>query len=147
MAGLQLKFAMDFNPICCETIRANFPHVKVYEKRAHEFAVTSGEFYVDVLHISPPCQVFSPVHTCPGKDDEMNFASLFAVGALIKKMKPRMVTLEQTFGILHDKFRLAFNQLIRMFTDAGYSTSWKLIKFQNFGLAQSRKRLIIVAAG
>jgi DNA (cytosine-5)-methyltransferase 1 len=150
MAGLKLMYGVDFNPVCCSTLRANFPEIKVFEKWAHEFATMEdpyGELRVDMLHLSPPCQVFSPVHTRLGKGDDMNFASLFAVEELIKKTRPRMVTLEQTFGILHERFGQAFNSLIRMFIDVGFSTSWQVIKFQNFGLAQSRKRLIIVAAG
>ncbi|KAG0648963.1 Cytosine-specific methyltransferase [Hyphodiscus hymeniophilus] len=146
-AGLKPLFGTDFMPICCETLRINFPDVKVYELWAHEFSVLPGDFHVDILHLSPPCQVWSPVHTRPGKDDDMNFASLFAVEELIKKTRPRMITLEQTFGILHDRFRPAFNALIRMFVDSGYSVSWQVVKFTDFGLAQSRKRLVIVAAG
>lgn len=103
--------------------------------------------FVDVLHLSPPCQVWSPVHTVPGQNDKQNFASLFACEELLKKSKPRMVTLEQTFGILHPKFSQAFNSLIQMFTFYGYSVSWQLVEFQRWGLAQSRKRLIIIAAG
>jgi DNA (cytosine-5)-methyltransferase 1 len=150
MAGLKLVYGMDFDSHCCSTLRANFPSIKVLEKWANEFATFPDplkQLVVDILHLSPPCQVFSPAHTIPGKDDEMNFASLFAVEELIKKARPRMVTLEQTFGILHYKFRDAFNSLVRMFIDAGFSTSWQVVEFHRFGLAQRRKRLIIIAAG
>ena len=150
MAGLQLKYGLDFNPNSCATLKANFPSIKVFEKWANDFVTLrdpDGTLHVDILHLSPPCQVFSPVHTVPGQDDDMNFASLFAVGALIMKTRARQVTLEQTFGILHDRFRQPFNSLIRMFTDAGFSTSWQVVKFQDYGLGQMRRRLIIVAAG
>lgn len=150
MAGLKLMYGLDFNSDGCSTLRANFPDIKVFEKWAHEFVALPDplkKLLVDILHLSPPCQVFSPIHTRAGKDDEMNFASLFAVEELIKKTRPRMVTLEQTFGILHNRFSSAFNSLIKMFTDSGFSTSWQVVEFHKFGLAQSRKRLIIVAAG
>jgi DNA (cytosine-5)-methyltransferase 1 len=151
MANLKLKWGLDFNPDACATLVANFQGVRVFKKWVHMFVALPDplkQLVVDILHLSPPCQVFSPLHTCPGKDDEMNFASLFGVLELIKKARPRIVTLEQTFGIVHlKKFRNAFNQLVRMFTDNGYSTSWQVVEFERFGLSQSRKRLIIVAAG
>ena len=150
MAGLQLKYGFDFNSVGCATLRANFPGIEVFEMWANEFVSLPdprNESYVDILHLSPPCQTFSRIHTRAGPNDEMNFASLFAVEGLIRKSKPRIVTLEQTAGLTDYRFRDAFNSLIRMFTDNNYSTAWQVVKFQNYGLAQSRERLIILAAG
>lgn len=86
------------------------------------------------------------MHVREGKNDEQNFFSLFACGAIIQKCKPRIVTLEQTFGILHPKFQNAFHSLIQMFTTMGFSVSWQMVYFPNYGLSQSRRRLILVAA-
>lgn len=124
---------------------------------------------VDILHISPPCQFFSPAHTIAGKDDEMNTASLLACGRLLALVRPRVVTLEQTFGIGHAEFTRWFNALIHQFTDNGYSLRWKICHLQDWvclpppfhlstphremselttpqGLPQRRQRLIIIAA-
>lgn len=101
----------------------------------------------DVLHLSPPCQVWSPVHTVPGREDEQNFSSLFACWQLLEQAKPRIVTLEQTFGLLHPKFSQAFNSLIHTFTSQGYSINWQLVDLQDYGVPQRRRRLIIVGAG
>ena len=150
MAGLMLMYGLDFCPNGCSTLEYNFPRAKIFEKAAYQFVALPDplkELFVDILHLSPPCQVFSPVHTVPGRNDVMNFCSLFAVEELIKKAKPRMVTLEQTFGLLHDRFRDAFNSLIKMFTDLSFSVNWRIVDFHRLGLAQRRKRLIIVAAG
>jgi DNA (cytosine-5)-methyltransferase 1 len=129
--------------------RHNFPQADHFEIWAYEFVALPGplrQFIVDVLHLSPPCQVFSPIHVREGKNDEQNFNSLFACEAIIKKCQPRVVTLEQTFGILHPKFQNAFHSLIQMFTSLGFSISWQTVSFPNYGLAQSRRRLIILAA-
>ncbi|KAH8819216.1 S-adenosyl-L-methionine-dependent methyltransferase [Xylogone sp. PMI_703] len=150
MAGLDVKFGLDFDPNPMETWELNFPNATPYNCDTQEFVALPPELSpkpVAVLHLSPPCQYFSPVHTRPGKNDEMNFASLYAVCSLLKKLRPRIVTLEQTFGI-HDlgKFQDAFSALIHMFTSIGFSVSWQVLSFEKFGLAQRRKRLIIVAA-
>lgn len=149
MAGLRVIWGLDFNPNAAETWRYNFPQAEMHEMWADEFCRLpdpEGKCTVDVLHLSPPCQVWSPAHTIAGKDDDMNFASLYAVQELIAKAKPRIVTLEQTFGIIHRRFRNPFNSLIRMFTDQNFSVSWQIVELERLGLPQRRKRLIIIAA-
>jgi DNA (cytosine-5)-methyltransferase 1 len=61
----------------------------------------------------------------------MNTASLFAVRSVIEVAKPRVVTLEQTFGITGVRFRGFFNALVQMFTVLGFSVRWAVV-----GLAQ-----------
>jgi DNA (cytosine-5)-methyltransferase 1 len=149
MAKLQVTFGFDLDNTAGQTWKHNFPNSRFYEIRADEFIAFEFRdncIFVDILHLSPPCQVFSPIKVREGKNDEMNFASLFAVRGVIEKVRPRMVTLEQTFGILHNKHKAAFHALIRMFTDHGYSVFWQIVDFHKWGLPQRRKRLIIVAA-
>lgn len=125
----------------------NFPAAEAHCCEVNEIlALDETAVAVDILHLSPPCQVFSPVHTVAGKDDDTNFASLFGLHEVVKRAKPRIATLEQTFGILHRRFRHAFNSLIHMFTCLGFNVSWRIVKFEKYGLATMRKRLIIIAA-
>ena len=87
----------------------------------------------DVLHLSPPCQFFSPAHTVNSEQqDEANSAALLACGHLLSKAKPRIFTLEQTFGICHTKHAWYFNHLVQMATGAGYSVKWKVVKFHQW---------------
>ncbi|KFZ16511.1 hypothetical protein V501_02176 [Pseudogymnoascus sp. VKM F-4519 (FW-2642)] len=155
MAGLKVVWGFDFNAHACETWRLNFPSATMYEMSAFDAceiwakeakAGMPNRAQVDILHISPPCQFFSPAHTIPGKDDDMNTASLLACGRLLALVKPRVVTLEQTFGIGHAEFTRWFNALIHQFTDNGYSLRWKICHLQDWGLPQRRQRLIIIAA-
>ncbi|KAK6586538.1 hypothetical protein PZA11_001595 [Diplocarpon coronariae] len=110
MAGLRLKWGFDFNKHACLSWRANFPWATCHEMPAHEFVQLSkthsnpDAMKVDILHLSPPCQFFSPAHTVEGVDDEMNVASLFAVQTVIEVSRARIVTLEQTFGIACSRF-------------------------------------------
>jgi DNA (cytosine-5)-methyltransferase 1 len=87
---------------------------------------------VDILHLSPPCQFFSPAHTVAGKDDEMNSATIFACGPLIDAAKPRLLTLEQTFGITHDRFAGYLHSVINMLTSRGFSVRWTVAPLQNW---------------
>ncbi|EKD14577.1 uncharacterized protein L3040_000099 [Drepanopeziza brunnea f. sp. 'multigermtubi'] len=152
MAGLRLRWGFDFNKHACLTWRTNFPFAHCHELPAHEFVDLSktdsnpDAMKVDILHLSPPCQFFSPAHTIEGTDDEMNTASLFAVQEVIEVARARIVTLEQTFGIACSRFRFYFNALIQMFTTHDFSVRWAIVPLAQWGLPQRRQRLIIIAS-
>lgn len=101
---------------------------------------------VDVLHLSPPCQFFSPAHTHQSVHDDDNIFALFGCSTLINKLRPRLITLEQTFGITHERHNVYLRALIGDYTQMGYSVRWKVVRLCTWGLAQDRKRLIILAA-
>ncbi|KAL8947224.1 MAG: hypothetical protein Q9222_006472 [Ikaeria aurantiellina] len=146
-AGLFIKYGFDFNKHACDSYRLNFPNVDLYCLWAHEFVQQGINCKVDIAHLSPPCQFFSPDHTRAGKDDEMNTASLFAVGDILEKSRPRVVTLEQTFGlVLRARHQGYFNALIQIFTSHGFSIRWRLLHCADYGLPQKRLRTFIIAA-
>jgi DNA (cytosine-5)-methyltransferase 1 len=104
-------------------------------------------FIVDILHISPPCQPFSPAHTIPSEvQDEINQAALFSVWHLIERIKPRIVTIEETEGLVR-RHETWFNALINIFISLDYSVHWKVVRCEDYGVPQQRRRLLIIAAG
>ena len=145
MAGFRAQWGIDSNLPACQSYARNFFGTTVYNFWAHDFVQLDRCVKVDVLHLSPPCQFFSPAHTHMGKDDEMNTASLFAVEALLKKAKPRVVTLEQTAGLLQRHLPY-FNAVINMFTSNGFSVRWRLFNCADFGTPQRRLRLFVIAS-
>lgn len=146
-SGLHIKYAFDCNKHACNSYELNFPGTDLHCLWAHEFVGTDVDCKVDIAHLSPPCQFFSDAHTMIGKDDEMNTASLFAVGELLKKSKPRVVTLEQTFGIvLRAKHQGYLNALIQVFTSNGFSIRWRLLHCADYGLPQMRLRTFMIAS-
>jgi len=77
----------------------------------------------------------------------MNTASLFAVSELIKLCRPRIVTLEETDGLVRKKdSRQYFNALINMLTSLNFSVRWAILPLVEYGLPQTRKRLIVIAS-
>lgn len=152
MAGLKVLAACDHWPRCCETYRENFPGVELHQEDIYKFIedmstdLTREHFNVDVLHFSPPCQTWSPAHTCEGKKDEENRATLYACEKLLIIFKPRIFTVEQTFGLAQDRWIPNFNALLQGFTRHGYSVKWKVLHLVEYGLPQTRKRLVMMGA-
>ena len=144
-AGLRVGWGFDFSLPACKSYQMNFFRTPIYNVWADQFSEAKGDHKVDICHLSPPCQFFSSAHTIQGKDDDMNTASLFAIFNLLDKVKPRIVTLEQTSGLI-DRHPIFFNTVINMFTSRGFSIRWKVMNCADFGLPQRRTRLFVIAS-
>ena len=146
MAGLHADWGFDMNEHACNSWTLNFPYAKIHCLWAHEFAThTTMNPRVDVLHLSPPCQFFSPAHTTIGQNDEQNVASSFAITYLLKKTKPRIVTIENTSGLVNRHF-VYMNAVVHLFTSIGFSIRWRVLNFADFGVPQRRIRLVVIAS-
>ncbi|KAI7086574.1 hypothetical protein KC356_g4901 [Hortaea werneckii] len=159
-AGLKLNFLLDHWRDACETLRLNFVrtghcrHDQVLHASIHDFCtgqiarrLAHRLFQVDILHISFPCQPHSAVHTIEGTDDDANIAAGYSVIPILQKCKPRIVTFEQTSGIVTHRGGYHFRALIHQLTSIGYSARWRIVNMAQYGNVQARKRLIIIAAG
>lgn len=148
-AGFHVRTACDHWKDALETYRHNFPETELHGKDIFELLseIPDGpQLHVDVLHLSPPCQFWSPAHTVPGKHDEQNIAALMSCHRLVHKFRPRLFTLEQTFGILDPRFEYYFNALLLGFAQHGYSARWRVLRLENWGLPSPRKRLVMLGA-
>ncbi|KAM5346866.1 hypothetical protein ACJ41O_009871 [Fusarium nematophilum] len=148
MAGFKVQYAVDKAPEVWDTYEANFPDTELFKMSLDEFLSNpvTGHMRVDVLHFSPPCQFFSPAHTHASAQDDENIFALYGCNQLLEKLRPRIFTVEQTFGLTHDRHAEYFHAFLGDFTQFGYSVRWKVIRLCTWGAAQDRKRLIIIAA-
>lgn len=157
LAGLRVVLAVDHWQRCNATYRANHPEVELHEVDIMDFCndLTDEDDYdggdnnkpsLDLMHLSPPCQTWSPAHTVTGRNDPANIAALSACQHIVHKHRPRVVTFEQTFGIVHERHLPYFNALVQSLTRYGYSLKWRVFPLVQFGLPQNRKRLLMIGA-
>jgi DNA (cytosine-5)-methyltransferase 1 len=94
------------------------------------------------------CLVTNTHHsTNDGQNDQANYEALYTVGPIIRKLKPRVATLEQTYGLLtSEKHHPNFRNLIKDIHEAGYDVRYKIQDLSELGLPQRRKRLLMIAA-
>lgn len=153
MAGLKLRYLLDFEKDACKTLRLNFAGVAVLEMDIRAFsaddtsAVTGGD-RIDVMHISFPCQGHSAANTGvnPELDMERIATAYGTLENILVKCQPRVLTLEQVPGILWKKDGQHFRAQIHALTDAGYNLRWEVVNFAFYGNPQARKRVIVIAA-
>lgn len=148
MAGFKVQYAIDKAPQVWDTYQTNFSDTELFRMPLDQFLSDpqNGHKRVDVLHFSPPCQFFSPAHTHASAQDDENIFALYGCNQLLKKLRPRVITVEQTFGLTHDRHQQYFHPFLQDFTQHNYSVRWKVVKLCTWGAAQDRKRLIILAS-
>ncbi|KAF3313915.1 hypothetical protein TWF173_005508 [Orbilia oligospora] len=154
IAGLKIAYGVDKWEDALMSYERNYGKSKAIKADICEFAANplsvslpASRLYADVIHLSCPCQFYSPVHTVPGKNDEMNEVASLVVDRLLKVVRPRVVTSEQTFGInsarkFKDHFAIVINQYVRN----NYSVRWAVKDATEYGAASARKRLIVIAS-
>jgi DNA (cytosine-5)-methyltransferase 1 len=150
-AGLKVKWSFDMNENAMKSYGLNFPRNETKSRRveAHQFFQKPMPFLrVDIMHCSPPCQTFSPAHTVNNEvNDDRNSACLVGMRQAVERVRPRVLTMEETFGLEHEAHRPNLNRVIMDLIELGYSVRWEVIKLGGYGVPQLRKRLILIATG
>ena len=149
-AGYHVEWAYDIDEDKIKTYRANYQQsgTSCYRMSCDEFLARAfDDHMVDHLHLSPPCQSFSPANT-RGSDAsrEERQAPLFSVLQHLETIKPRIATMEETTG-LEDRWKEFLDAALNIFISVGYSVEWRVEELWKHGIPQRRKRLLITSAG
>ncbi|KAI4680034.1 uncharacterized protein J4E88_005925 [Alternaria novae-zelandiae] len=149
-AGYYVQWGLDNDEGAFAAYRLNHPGAYAWKMNAHDFppnGISKESWKVDVLHLSPPCCYWSPAHTRDGPKDQENYEAIYTVGPILNKVKPRVATLEQTFGLAtREQHKRNFLMLLYDIGKAGYDVRYKIQDLSQYGLVQKRKRLLIIAA-
>ena len=173
-AGMTTLLACEFDRASRETIRLNKPGLptigNIWQYDAETVRALAGLSQgesPDVMAGGPPCQAFSTAGSRKGLDDVRGNVFMHFL-QLITELKPRYAVIENVRGLLsmplslesvpietlaqfgdpmefsgkHGVIRIVARTLDR----AGYSVSFNLYNAANFGSAQVRERVVILAA-
>lgn len=138
-AGLELAWGLELLPRVAEVANANLGnHVRVgdiLEMSPFDFD------YVDVLHASPVCKRFSQANKQVGETAE-DIAHARKTAEFVAALRPGIFTLENVWLYRHSKsMRIIENALY----GAGYWLHIELANAADYGVPQTRKRLILRA--
>lgn len=138
-AGFEPAICVDNDPESCKTLRANTDW-PIFEGDIREFSYVGS---VEGVIGGPPCQGFSSA----GKgnpNDPRNFLwkEYFRV---VNQTKPEFIVLENVPGMLHTKNRMHFTELVSSLEALGFVVNYGVLNAADFGVAQNRRRLFVVA--
>ncbi|MCX8744010.1 DNA cytosine methyltransferase [Snodgrassella sp. B3882] len=102
---------------------------------------------VDLLIGGPPCQAYSLIgrHGIDWDNDErVKLYKLY--GKILAKYKPSMFVFENVPGIISANKGEYFNDLRSYYDKLGYNVDYQILKAEEFGVLQSRRRVIIIGS-
>ncbi|MBO7488829.1 MAG: DNA cytosine methyltransferase [Bacteroidales bacterium] len=153
-AGFKVCFANDFEEVCVRTYRYNHPELssdKVLKEDIRKIVSNIGDYVtedVDIVVGGPPCQGFSSANQQRIIDDPRNELYKYYIEA-IKRICPKFVVMENVRGMLSVANQVVDDyKAIRIQKDGKeytYDVAYRLLNSVNFGVAQSRERLIYIA--
>lgn len=149
-AGFQVRAAFDNWGPAVETYNSNFQH-KAYLRDVGGLSIDDliattglGVGELDLLAGGPPCQGFSVQRigddTDPRNDLVLEFARIAAA------YQPKMFLMENVPGLLGKRGRPTLAQFEKVTTEAGYSVSVWQITAADYGVAQNRRRILVVGS-
>lgn len=140
-AGHNIIWANDFDKDSCETYRLNIgKHIVCGDIKS----VSASEIpNADVVVGGFPCQGFSVANKFRSPKDRRNELYLEFLRVLRNK-NPKWFIAENVSGIMSlDKGRV-FQMILDDFTECGYRVSYRIENMADFGVPQTRRRVIIL---
>lgn len=123
-----------------KTYESHFDHRALGDVTQIEPA-TLPEF--DLLVAGFPCQPFSAAGERQGFADERG-TLFFDIARILQHSRPRHFLLENVKGLLGHGYGQTFATIIGILTSLGYCVEWQILDSQDYGVPQSRERVLIV---
>ena len=145
-AGLPVKAGYDIDPACkfpyernnkAKFILDDINHVSKFDLEQH-----FGESTVRVLVGCAPCQPFSN-YARRYSDNESKWKLLQDFARLVQECQPEIVSMENVLQLKHHS---VFTEFVQSLKDLNYSVESYEIDCLDYGIPQSRKRLVLLAS-
>lgn len=155
MAGFDVRLAIEIDPSCCDTLRANLPHTTVLERSVTDITATEiceesdlkvGE--IDCVFGGPPCQSFSLAGKREGLNDDRG-QLVFRFIELVRELRPKTFVLENVKGMVNWQGGVVIDEITRraaapLLTGETYKIDYQVLNAAAYGVAQNRERVFVV---
>lgn len=149
-AGFLTKIAIEIDNNAIKAFKLNHSGVKVIEKDIRKIGIEEihrvlNDAPLHLLAGCPPCQGFSTVRTrnkSKSKRDERNNLIMEYL-RLVKQLKPLTIMMENVPGLTN---YYLFKEFINELHLLGYNPKHKVVNVKEYGVPQSRKRLVVVGS-
>lgn len=159
-AGFDILSCVEIDKFCCQTLHNAVTEEKL-STQVYEGDIRSDEALafvkgicdkaggIDLLFGGPPCQAFSLIGKQQALNDERGML-LFQMIRYTEALQPNVVLMEQVKGVLSAKDHEGkrggvIQRLLNEFSRLGYVAKYKVCLAADYGVAQLRERVFLVA--
>lgn len=147
-AGFHVVAGVEVEQHAISTFKLNHPETRVFKQdvtsvTGNDLVSETGGNGIALLAGCPPCQGFTSLTSKYRRTDPRN-RLIGELARLIEEAKPQTLMMENVPG-LEQKGKRLFNNFVRRIEAAGYVAEWEVLQVADYGVPQSRRRLVLLA--
>lgn len=141
-AGMRCSWRVEIDSNCCRVLSRHWPMDHLH-KDVRDFSATGTVQRPDVITFGSPCQDVSVAGRRAGLAGERS-GLFYEACRILGEFQPKAFVFENVPGLLTSNRGRDMGAVVGSLADLGFGLAWRVLDAQWFGLAQRRKRLIIV---
>ena len=146
--GFDVVAGIDIDPSCRYAYEKNNPSKFILKDisklNGDEVTALFPANAVRVLVGCAPCQPFSMYNRLKNNTDKWKL--LYQFSRLIDEVKPEIVSMENVPQLATYRSSRVFWNFLKVLKNNDYKVSYSVVKCQNYGVPQRRKRLVLLAS-
>lgn len=140
LAGFTPTWGVEIRPDIAAVAEANICGLRVIVSDVAQVDYTSLEA-PDHLHASPSCKNASNANS-EGEEEQEDLSAALAICRALQALRPPFFTLENVWAYRNFE---SFKLIVKTLRGLGYLVDWWHLNSADYGVPQTRKRLILVA--
>lgn len=149
-ANFKTEMALEIDETASKVYHLNHPQTTVITNdiRLVSIAEIKRKLNGKPIHLlagCPPCQGFSSMRRLNKKGSvrDMRNSLIMEYVRVVEKLLPYTIMMENVAGLADYHF---FKSALKTFVSLGYYVDWKIVNVKDYGVPQSRERLVLVGS-